>query len=77
MRHFPRPLAALLPVVGLVVALGAAERHPASVKPSAAVRHWMKGMTLRDEVAQLVFVAFPGAAPHSRSREYLLLEHGA
>jgi beta-N-acetylhexosaminidase len=73
MRHFPRPLAALLPVVGLVVALGAAERHPASVKPSAAVRHWMKGMTLRDEVAQLVFVAFPGAAPHSRSREYLRL----
>jgi beta-N-acetylhexosaminidase len=68
MRHFPRPLAALLL---LVAALGAAERHPAAVKPSAAVRRWMKGMTLRDEVAQLVFVAFPGAAPHTRSREYL------
>jgi beta-N-acetylhexosaminidase len=69
MHHFPRPLAALL----LVAALGAAERHPSSVKPSSAVRHWMKGMTLRDEVAQLVFVAFPGVAPHSRSREYLRL----
>ncbi|MGD0048161.1 MAG: glycoside hydrolase family 3 N-terminal domain-containing protein, partial [Bryobacteraceae bacterium] len=67
MRHFPRPLAALL----LVAALAAAVRHPAAVKPSAAVRRWMKGMTLRDEVAQLVFVAFPGAAPHTRSREYL------
>ena len=68
MRHFPRPLAALLL---LVAALAAAVRHPAAVKPSAAVRRWMKGMTLRDEVAQLVFVAFPGAAPHTRSREYL------
>jgi beta-N-acetylhexosaminidase len=27
-------------------------------------------MTLRDEVAQLVFIAFHGAAPNSRSREY-------
>jgi beta-N-acetylhexosaminidase len=67
MRHFPWPLAALL----LVAALSAADRHPAPVKPSAAVRRWMKGMTLRDEVAQLVFVPFPGAAPHTRSREYL------
>ena len=67
MHRFPRPLAALL----LVAALGAADRHPSTVKPSAAVRRWMKGMTLRDEVAQLVFVAFPGAAPHTRSREYL------
>jgi beta-N-acetylhexosaminidase len=30
----------------------------------------MKDMTLRDEVAQLVFVAFHGEAPHTRSREY-------
>ncbi|MCU1232403.1 MAG: glycoside hydrolase, family 3 domain protein [Candidatus Solibacter sp.] len=30
----------------------------------------MKTMTLRDEVAQLVFVSFHGAAPNSRSREY-------
>lgn len=72
MRHLLRPLTATLLVAA---ALGAASnstgRHPAAAKPSAAVRRWMKGMTLRDEVAQLVFVAFPGAAPHSRSREYL------
>ncbi len=59
----------------LATALGAAPdsagRRPAPAKPSAAVRRWMKGMTLREEVAQLVFVAFPGAAPHVRSREYL------
>ena len=27
-------------------------------------------MTLRDEVAQLIFISFHGAAPNSRSREY-------
>jgi beta-N-acetylhexosaminidase len=30
----------------------------------------MKNMTLRDEVAQLIFISFHGAAPNSRSREY-------
>ncbi len=30
----------------------------------------MKGMTLRDEVGQLIFISFRGAAPHSHSREY-------
>jgi beta-N-acetylhexosaminidase len=30
----------------------------------------MKGMTLRDEVAQLIFISFHGTAPNSRSREY-------
>jgi beta-N-acetylhexosaminidase len=30
----------------------------------------MKGMTLRDQVAQLVFIAFHGDAPNTRSREY-------
>jgi len=30
----------------------------------------MKGMTLRDEVGQLIFIGFHGAAPNSRSREY-------
>jgi len=69
MRHLLRPLAVLL-----VAALGplATSAEPGrAVKPPAAVRRWMKGMTLRDEVAQLVFVAFPGGAPHARSREYL------
>jgi beta-N-acetylhexosaminidase len=71
MRHFPRWLAALLLVAALCAASTSPGRHPAAGKPSATVRRWMKGMTLRDEVAQLVFVAFPGAAPHTRSREYL------
>ena len=71
MRHFPPLLAGLL----LAAALAAADRHAAPVKPSAAVRRWMKGMTLRDEVAQLVFVSFTGAAPHTRSREYQRFLH--
>jgi beta-N-acetylhexosaminidase len=70
MRHFPRWLAALLLVAALCAASTSPGRHPAAGKPSATVRRWMKGMTLRDEVAQLVFVAFPGASPHTRSREY-------
>ncbi|MGB9456430.1 MAG: glycoside hydrolase family 3 N-terminal domain-containing protein [Bryobacteraceae bacterium] len=79
MRHFSRALAALVLMAALGGASGAAvgaasnakRRRPAGPKPSGAVRRWMKRMTLRDEVAQLVFVAFPGAAPNSRSREYL------
>ncbi len=74
MRHFTGALAALL-LAALGVALAASpaatRRRPAAPRASGAVRRWMKGMTLRDEVAQLVFVAFPGAAPNSRSREYL------
>jgi beta-N-acetylhexosaminidase len=30
----------------------------------------MKPMTLRDEISQLIFISFHGAAPNSRSREY-------
>jgi beta-N-acetylhexosaminidase len=40
------------------------------VKASAAVRRWMKPMTLRDQVAQLVFISFHGASYNSRSRDY-------
>jgi beta-N-acetylhexosaminidase len=71
MRYLLRPLAATLLVAALGAAASSTKRHPTAVRPSGAVHRWMKGMTLRDEVAQLVFVAFPGAAPHSRSREYL------
>ena len=39
-------------------------------KTSAVVRRWIKGMTLRDQVAQLVFIAFHGESPNSRSREF-------
>jgi beta-N-acetylhexosaminidase len=69
--------------VFLAVALAASAAAPAaprkgtppakaapSAKASATVRHWMKRMTLRDEVAQLIFISFHGTAPNSRSREY-------
>ncbi len=42
----------------------------APIKASPVVKRWMKSMTLRDEVAQLIFISFHGAAPNSRSREY-------
>ena len=44
---------------------------PASVKASGQVRRWMRNMTLRDEVAQLVLIPFHGESSNSRSREYL------
>jgi len=40
------------------------------IKASATVRRWMRNMTLRDEVAQLVFIPFHGESPNSRSRAY-------
>jgi beta-N-acetylhexosaminidase len=40
------------------------------LKASPAVRKWLKPMPLRDEIAQLIFISFHGAAPNSRSREY-------
>lgn len=39
-------------------------------KTSSAAKRWMKTMTLRDEVAQLIFIPFSGAFSNSRSREY-------
>jgi len=44
--------------------------NPAVLKASPTVRRWMKTMTLHDEVAQLVFIAFHGEAPNVRSKEY-------
>ena len=43
---------------------------PPALKVSPVVRAWMRDMTLRDEVAQLLFVPFYGTSPNSRSREY-------
>ncbi len=40
------------------------------VKASATVRRWIKSMTLRDEVAQLVFIPFYGTAPNVRTAQY-------
>jgi beta-N-acetylhexosaminidase len=47
-----------------------AARLAPSLKASPTVRRWMKSMTLRDEVAQLIFISFHGTAPNSHSREY-------
>jgi beta-N-acetylhexosaminidase len=43
----------------------------APLKTSATVRRWMKNMTLREEVAQLIFIEFHGGSPNTRSRDYL------
>jgi len=72
-----------LPVLALVfsMTLGAAatpasrsaapsNRLPAGIKASPTVRRWVRGMTLRDQVSQLVFIAFHGESPNSHSREY-------
>jgi beta-N-acetylhexosaminidase len=57
-----------------VMAMGAARalprRPPLPFKTTAAVRRWMRPMTLREEVAQLVFIPFNGFAPNSYSSEY-------
>jgi beta-N-acetylhexosaminidase len=69
LKHVPRLLACL---VGLASAALASSpvKTPAPVKASATVRRWMKTMTLRDEVAQLVFIEFHGGSPNTRSRDY-------
>jgi beta-N-acetylhexosaminidase len=77
MRGILRP--ALVAVVCILAAAGAERKvtkPPARsaalppIKASATVRRWMRGMTLRDEVAQLVFIPFNGESPNSRSRAY-------
>ena len=65
-------------ITGLLL-VAALAVHPAVRKPppklppikaSSTVRRWMKNMTARDEVAQLIFIAFHGESPHIRTREY-------
>jgi beta-N-acetylhexosaminidase len=48
----------------------AKSEKPSPIKASPTVRKWMRTMTLRDEVAQLVFIPFYGQAPNSRTRAY-------
>jgi len=61
-------------LLALALALpGAAVRKAPPTKTlrkSAFVRRWMKTLTLREKVAQLIFIPFHGAAPNTRSREY-------
>ena len=47
--------------------LGAAK---ADHSDAAIVRRWMTGMTLREEIAQLIFVPFNGAPLSSESPEF-------
>jgi beta-N-acetylhexosaminidase len=60
-------------LLGALMANPAVRKTPPKPGPNQAsytVRRWMRNMTARDEVAQLIFVAFHGEAPHVRSREY-------
>ena len=63
---------AVLAVCALAVSgfAAAPAKSATPIKTSAAVRRWMKGMSLRDEVAQLVFIEFHGGSPNTRSRDY-------
>ena len=61
---------ALLLVSAAVAFAAAPAKPPVPIRASATVRRWMKGMTLRDEVAQLVFIEFHGGSPNTRSRDY-------
>ena len=69
MLHSRRLL--ILLVAALVVPAGAARKPPPkSARQSGYVRRWMRALTLREKVAQLIFIPFHGAAPNTRSREY-------
>ncbi|HEX3877207.1 MAG TPA: glycoside hydrolase family 3 N-terminal domain-containing protein [Bryobacteraceae bacterium] len=73
-----RAVAALLFLPLLLFSAAAAKKSTktaktaksSNIKASATVRRWMRNMTLRDEVAQLVFIPFYGQAPNSRTRAY-------
>jgi len=60
--------------LAVVLALPAANTPklppPKPLHPSPFVRRWMKALTLREKVAQLIYIPFHGAAPNTRSREY-------
>jgi beta-N-acetylhexosaminidase len=47
-----------------------ARKPPPPLKTSALVRRWMRGMTLRDKVAQLIFIPFYNPSLHTQSSEY-------
>ncbi len=47
-----------------------AKKSEAAAKTSSASRRWKKSLSLREEVAQLIFIPFSGAFPNARSREY-------
>ncbi|MGA2134826.1 MAG: glycoside hydrolase family 3 N-terminal domain-containing protein [Bryobacteraceae bacterium] len=60
-------------VIRVPAAPATTARKPApatTTRQSSFVKRWMKSLTLREKVAQLIFVPFHGSAPNSRSREY-------
>ena len=61
-------------LLALALALSAATTRkappPKPTRQSPFVRRWMKALTLREKVAQLIYIPFHGAAPNTRSREY-------
>jgi beta-N-acetylhexosaminidase len=73
---FRRVAAVILSLPLLLVAARPAAKKaaktekPSPIKASPTVKRWMRTMTLRDEVAQLVFIPFYGQAPNSRTRAY-------
>ncbi len=64
---FPLVLLLMSAIDGAVVRKAAPAPGP---RQSAFVRRWMKTLTLREKVAQLIYIPFHGAAPNSRTREY-------
>ncbi len=60
----------LLCALAAVPAARKAPPKPSPIKASATVKRWMRNMSARDEIAQLIFIAFHGESPHTRSREY-------
>jgi beta-N-acetylhexosaminidase len=64
----------LIILLALALALAAATTRklppPKPTHQSAFVRRWVKALTLREKVAQLIYIPFHGAAPNTRSREY-------
>ena len=58
--------------LALALALTAAttRKSPPLARQSAFVSRWMKALTLREKVAQLIFIPFHGAAPNTQSRDY-------
>jgi beta-N-acetylhexosaminidase len=69
-------IACALVVLGTAFAAGPGAAPAAATKPRAALERsapvaaWMKSLSLRDRVAQLLFVPFYGDAPNPRSEEY-------
>ena len=73
-----KPFAAAL-MIGALAFGQARPRAAAKPKPEAPaqnlVQQWMKSMTLREKIAQLIIVQSYGDSPAARTREYKRLRH--